>query len=134
MINNWITLAEQKNGINIQRKFAGLHTEVDEENNVLFCRINYFERELYPNGLIMKTTKKTYSLENLSEEFYNDENGVPYKLSATTSLNYYIENVGQPSIINPVNEILQNTTLLPAIVEDNYPLNRDTRTREYNYE
>lgn len=134
MINNWITLAEQKNGINIQRKFAGLHTEIDEGNNVLFCKIHYFERELYPNGSAIKTTKKTYSLDNLSEEFHNDENGIPYKLSATTSLDYYIQNVGQPAIVNPVNEILQNTSLLPVDVENNYPLNRDTRTKEYDYE
>lgn len=134
MVNNWITLTEQKNGINVQRKFSGLHTEVDEYNNVLFCRIKYFERELYPDGSVIKTQQKTYLLKDLSEEFLMDENEVSYKLSATTTLSYYIENTGQPSIINPINEILGNISLLIMNVESEYPLNRDTRTREYNYE
>jgi len=134
MINNWITLPEQRNGVDVQRKFAGLNTEIDEDNNVLYCKISYFERELYPNGSVIKTNKQTYLLKNLNEEFLRDENDVPYKLSATTSLDYYIENVGQVSILNPVNDILGNLSILPINVESDYPIHRDTRTKEYNYE
>lgn len=133
MLNNWITLSEQLNGLNIQRKFAGLHTEIDESNQVLFCRIYYFERVLYPNGSVIKTEKKTYLLKNLYEEFLLDQNHVPYKLSATTNLDYYIQNIGQPFIINNVNETLSNISLLPVDIESEYPLYRDTRTKEYNY-
>lgn len=32
--NNWITLSELRNGVQVQRKFAGLDTKISLEDNV----------------------------------------------------------------------------------------------------
>lgn len=130
MRNDWNTLSEQRNGVTVQRKFAGMHTEIDIENNVKFCIIYYYERELYPNGTPIKTERKSYTLNNLSEFISTDDNGT-YKLDATDTLDYWITNLGQAGIIDPVNGTIINLELLPLDIEDNYPLKRDTRTKTY---
>ena len=46
--NNWIVLDTQRNGVDIQRKFAGLETYINEFDEVEYCRVKYWEREMYP--------------------------------------------------------------------------------------
>jgi len=46
--NEWITLSEKRNGVDVQRKFGGLDTDISEDNTVLYCNVKYWERELYP--------------------------------------------------------------------------------------
>ena len=40
--NDWITLAEQRNGLTVQRKFGGLATDILEDNTVGYLAISYF--------------------------------------------------------------------------------------------
>ena len=64
--NEWITLSELRNGVQVQRKFAGLDTKISLEDNVEKCLVKYWERELYPNGEIIKTEEKYYIHNNYS--------------------------------------------------------------------
>lgn len=126
--NNWITLSEQRNGVTVQRKFAGIKAEIDVDDNVTSCIIEYWERELYPNGSVIKTEKKKYRLEDLA---YTEvtENGTVYHMDPLAVLSGYIATVGNPYIIGPARETLESLTTLPLNVEDNYPLRRDTREK-----
>jgi hypothetical protein len=126
IINEWRTLSEFRNGVQVQRKFAGLDTEISEENEVLFCKVKYWERELYPNGAIIKTEKKWYSLQDLSITVNDIENWYQDPLPVLTG---FINSLGYPGIINPALETLENPNILPLTVENGYPLRRDTREK-----
>lgn len=121
--NDWITLSELRNGVRVQRKFAGLDTKISLENNVEKCFVKYYERELYPNGEIIKTEEKYYSLEDLATQDVNDTQ----YMAALPVLSGFINNLGYPGIINPARETLDNIIILPVTVENGYPLRRDTR-------
>lgn len=120
--NGWITLTEQRNGVTVQRKFAGLDTKINTEDDVTHCLVYYWEKELYPNGETIKTELKNYSLEDLA--YTEVEGGHMEPLSV---LGGFIQALGQPSIVNPARETLENTIILPLNVENGYPLRRDTR-------
>ena len=121
--NDWIILSELRNGVRVQRKFAGLDTKISLENNVEKCFVKYYERELYPNGEIIKTEEKYYSLEDLATQDVNDTQ----YMAALPVLSGFINNLGYPGIINPARETLDNIIILPVTVENGYPLRRDTR-------
>ena len=126
-INNaWITLSEQRNGIDVQRKFAGLNTYIDQEDTVNYCNIYYWERELYPNGEVIKTEYKSYSLKNLPENI-NEVDG--WKQNELAVLEGFINTLGYDGIINPARLTLANIGLLSLTAEEGYPLNRDTRVK-----
>ncbi len=124
--NEWITLSELRNGVTIQRKFAGLDTEISENNEVLFCKIKYHERELYPNGNVIKTELKWYSLQDLPETINDVEN---WKQESLAVLTGFINALGYNGIINPARETLENILILSLNVENGYPLRRDTREK-----
>lgn len=127
--NDWITLTEQRNGVTIQRKFAGLDTFIEHPSNeVKYCIVKYWERELYPNNNIIKTELKTYSLENLQYTEI-EENGVIYYMEELPVLEGFIQSLGYAGIINPSRDTLDNTVILPLTAENGYPLRRDTRTK-----
>ena len=126
IINEWRTLSEFRNGVQVQRKFAGLDTEISKENEVLFCKVKYWERELYPNGAIIKTEKKWYSLQDLPITVNDIENWYQDPLPVLTG---FINSLGYPGIINPALETLENPNILPLTVENGYPLRRDTREK-----
>lgn len=128
IINEWITLVEQRNGVTVQRKFAGLDTEINLNNEVIKCFVKYWERELYPNNEIIKTEQKYYSLEDLSYTEITIEN-ILYSMEPLSVLGGFINNLGYPGIINPARETLTNCEILPVTVENGYPLRRDTRTK-----
>lgn len=121
--NDWITLSELRNGVQVQRKFAGLDTKISLENNVERCFVKYYERELYPNGEVIKTEEKYYSLENLALQDVGDTQ----YMAELPVLSGFINNLGYPGIINPARETLENVVILPVTVENGYPLRRDTR-------
>jgi len=121
--NNWITLSELRNGVTVQRKFAGLDTKISLEDNVERCFIKYYERELYPNGEVIKTVEKYYSLEDLASQ----DVGENQEMAPLAVLSGFINNLGYPGIINPARETLENVLILPVNVENGYPLRRDTR-------
>lgn len=122
--NNWITLSELRNGVEVQRKFAGLDTKISLEDNVERCFVKYWERELYPNGEVIKTEEKFYKLEDL--EYTECENDTMY-MNPLPVLSGFIQALGYPGIINPARETLENVVILPINVENGYPLRRDTR-------
>ncbi len=39
--NNWITLSELRNGVQVQIKFAGLDTVILEDDTVDYCKVSY---------------------------------------------------------------------------------------------
>lgn len=121
--NDWITLSELRNGVQVQRKFAGLDTKISLEDNVERCFIKYWERELYPNGEVIKTEEKYYKLEDLASQ----DVGETQQMLPLAVLSGFVNNLGYPGIINPARETLENTTILPLNVENGYPLRRDTR-------
>lgn len=125
--NDWITLAEQRNGLTVQRKFGGLCTEILEDNTVDSLAITYYERELYPNGGVNKLYKKTYELQDLSE-MVNDVEG--WRMDELLVLTGFIESLGYPAIINPARATLTNLVDLSINVEDKYPIHRDTREKK----
>lgn len=124
--NGWITLSEQRNGINVQRKFGGIDSMINEDNTVEYCRIFYWERELYPNGEIIKCEKKWYSLEDLAETINDVEQWRQEQLLVLTG---FVNSLGYPSIINPSRETLENVSILPLTSYNGYPLRRDTRDK-----
>ncbi len=121
--NEWITLSEMRNGVTVQRKFAGLDTKISLEDTVEKCFIKYWERELYPNGEVIKTEEKYYSLEDLALQDVGDTQ----YMASLAVLSGFINNLGYPGIINPARETLENIVILPVTVENGYPLRRDTR-------
>lgn len=121
--NNWITLSELRNGVQVQRKFAGLDTKISLEDNVERCFVKYWERELYPNGEVIKTEEKYYKLEDLASQDVSETS----EMASLAVLTGFINNLGYPGIINPARETLENTEILPLNVEYGYPLRRDTR-------
>jgi len=123
--NTWITLSEQRNGVQVQRKFAGLDTKISLEDNVEKCFVKYWERELYPNGEVIKTEEKYYKLEDLASQ----DVGETQEMLPLAVLSGFINNLGYPGIINPARETLENVVILPVTVENGYPLRRDTREK-----
>lgn len=121
--NNWITLTEKRNGVEVQRKFAGLDTKISIDDNVERCFVKYWERELYPNGEVIKTEEKFYKLEDLASQ----DVGETQYMAPLAVLSGFVSQLGYPGIVNPARETLENTIILPLTVENGYPLRRDTR-------
>lgn len=126
--NEWITLDTQRNGVDVQRKFAGLATDINLANEVMFCKIKYWERELYPNGEVIRTDLKEYSLEDLDEYVQpatETENG--WRMEARAVLTGFINSLGYPGIINPARATLANTTSMPSNFISGTALHKETR-------
>lgn len=119
-----------RNGVSVKRKFAGLDTIIDVNDNVEYCIVKYWEREYYPNGEVIKTELKQYILQDLAETTGTDETG-DWVQDALPVLQGFIYNLGYPGIINPARDTLSNAFVLPLTVPNNYPLRRDTRTKNY---
>lgn len=125
VINPWITLQQQRNGVTVQRKYSGESHRINPiTNKVIYCTIYYYEQELYPNGQPIKMIEKCYHLENLPEDLTET-----YRCEPKLVLDEFIENLGQDFIINPVRETLLGLESLPIDAPDNDPLHRDTRER-----
>ena len=124
--NEWITLTELRNGVTVQRKFAGLDTEISETDEILFCKVKYHERELYPNGNVIKSELKWYTLQDLPETI-NDAEG--WKQEPLAVLTGFINSLGYNGIINPARETLENILILALDAKNGYPLRRDTREK-----
>lgn len=131
--NSWITLTEQRNGVTIKRAFAGLETRISKPDNegkseVNHCMLHYWEQELYPNNQPIKTELKNYVLVDLD---YTEEeiNKVLNYMDTMPVLTGFVNSIGYNGIINPCRETLADTKVLPIIVENNYPLHRDTRVK-----
>ena len=123
-INNaWITLTEKRNGVDVMRKFAGIHADIDLDNKVTNCSINYWERELYPNGEILKIELKTYTLENLAVT----DIGNTHYMDSLNVLDGFINTLGYNGIINPARQTLATLGVLPLNVNSPYPLHLNTR-------
>jgi hypothetical protein len=135
ILNEWITLKKNeieqtRNGVTVQRKFAGLNTLINEENNnVDYCNVFYWERELYPNGAVIKTELKHYSLTDLPYTEL-EENGKMYYMEPLYVLNTFIQNLGYPGIINPSRQTLSNLNVLPIDAPNGYELNKFYREKK----
>ena len=128
--NSWITLQTLKKGVQVQRKFAGLDTFINHEQNAVdYCIVKYWERELYPNGDVIKTTLKNYTLQDLEYTELLGENEQVYYMDALPVLTGFIMMLGYNGIINPSRETLENHVILPIDIENGYPLRRDTREK-----
>lgn len=121
--NDWITLSVLRNGVQVQRKFAGLDTKISTDDEIEKCLVKYWERELYPNGEVIKTEEKYYKLEDLAAQ----DVGETQQMLPLAVLSGFVNNLGYPGIINPARETLENIIILPLNVENGYPLRRDTR-------
>lgn len=141
LTNEWITLSQQRHGLTVQRKYAGINTLCDELNNkVLYCIISYYERELCPDGTPNKSFLKSYTLTDLERvEWIDtaatyDENGVeltPAIIKYRNELKVltgFVNSLGNNYIIAPTRVTIENLAVLPLEHEQNYPLHRDTRT------
>jgi hypothetical protein len=126
--NNWITLETLKNGVQVQRKFAGLHTDVNENDVVERCEVYYWYRELYPNNAVIKTEKRWYVLEDLAYTTVT-ENGLLYEMQPLAVLSGFIAMLGLEGIVNPARDTLGNDVILPIDAANGYPLRRDTREK-----
>jgi hypothetical protein len=129
--NNWITLAEKRNGVDVQRAFGGIHPMVSEpdENGfstVLQCPVYYWERELYPTGGVIKTMQKYYTLADLPEDIYTAEG---YRRDAKAVLTGFIQALGMPGIVNPARITLEDINVLMLGAPDGYELHKDTRPK-----
>lgn len=127
--NGWITLQNLYKGVTVQRKFAGLSTKINADTNeVLYCEVYYYQRELYPNGDTIKTEEKHYTLANLP---YTElqENGNTYYMEAIAVLDGFIQTLGQPYIVDQSRESLMNDELLPPDSINGYELRKDTREK-----
>jgi hypothetical protein len=127
ILNEWILLTEKNNGLDVLRKFAGIHADVDVNNVVTNCTINYWQKELYPNGEVNKIELKSYTLENLAETVNDIES---WKMNELNVLNGFLNSLGYNGIINPSRETLENVGILPVNSPNNYPLHSETRTKE----
>lgn len=145
--NNWQVLQQQRNGLTVRRKFKGLSTSVDIDDNVQEVIVYYFEQELYPNHTeeipsIAKILHKAYFLKNIGKRIKvettyiknpNDADGNPVEdtievteteiRDVINTLNTYINELGQPAIVDAVNSTLLNLIKLPLDVSDLYVLN-----------
>ena len=121
--NEWIIMPEQRNGVDVMRKFAGIHADIDLDNKVTNCSINYWERELYPNGEILKIELKTYTLENLAVT----DIGNTHYMDSLNVLDGFINTLGYNGIINPARQTLATLGVLPLNVNSPYPLHLNTR-------
>jgi hypothetical protein len=124
--NDWITLEELRNGVTVQRKFAGLETRISTSNEVTFCKVLYWERELYPNDEVIKTELKHYSLSDLPETV-NDAEG--WRMEPLAVLSGFIQSLGYPGIINPARETLAGEVALSVNSPDGYILHSETREK-----
>lgn len=124
--NDWITLAEQRNGVNVQRKFAGPDTKINLSNEVEYCYVKYWERELYPNGEPIKTELKSYRLMDL-DETVNDVEG--WRMEPLAVLSGFVQNLGNPYIIGPARQTLTDVATLMLTAPDGYELHKDTRPK-----
>lgn len=126
--NNWITIATQRNGVDVQRKFAGLDTFINEQDEVQYCHVKYWERELYPNGEVIKTELKYYSLEDLA---YTETtiNEVVYGMQPKAVLTGFVQTLGNPYIIGPARQTLADMNIFPPTVPNGYQLHLDTRPK-----
>lgn len=124
--NNWITLTELYKGVTVQRKFAGLDTFINEFDEVEYCKIKYWQRELYPNGEVIKTELKWYTLEDLPYTEL-EVDGVMKYMDALPVLTGFIMQLGAPYIITPARDTIENSTILPFGSHNGYPLRKDTR-------
>ena len=123
--NDWITLESSYKGVIVQRKFAGLNTNIDPETNeVLNCDVYYFQRELYPNNDVIKVEKKFYTLQDLAYTEVGDQYMNPLPV-----LTGFIQSLGYPGIINPARDTLANQEILPADSVNGYPLRLNTREK-----
>jgi len=136
--NDWIIVGK-RNGLNVRRKFKGLSTCVDINDNVQECVIYYFEQELYPNHTaknpsIAKTEHKAYHLKNIGKRIKSDitfatnddelDAIIETELrSDINTLDTYISEIGQAGIINPVNATLSDLDKLPLDSSNFYTLN-----------
>lgn len=126
--NDWIVLTEKKNGLTVQRKFAGLNAQVNINNEIESCVVYYWQQELYPNSEVSKSELKFYSLQDLAyTEVVID--GQTYSMEALAVLTGFVNSLGYPGIINPARDTLENSTILPIDSENGYPLRRDTRDK-----
>ena len=93
---------------------------------VEYCRVYYWERELYPNGDIIKSEKKYYELRDLSyvELEVNGEMKYRAELKVLTG---FVNNLGNPYIINPARDTISNLNILPLDIENGYQLHMRTR-------
>lgn len=124
--NDWITLSVQRNGVDVQRKFAGLDTFVNLNDEVEYCKVKYWEKELYPNNEELKVELKYYSLEDL-DELVNEDEG--WKMEARAVLSGFVNSLGYPGIIDPARDTLNGVTALPITVPSGYALHKDTRPK-----
>jgi len=121
--NEWITLEEQRNGVTVERKYAGHTNSISyETNEVIQCDIYYWERELYPNGEVIKTERKCYKLMDLAETVTEE-----YRMAPLAVLSGFIRDLGQPFIVDAARETLKGEKSLPVTVPNDYPLHLDTR-------
>lgn len=127
--NGWIALTEKKNGITVERKYGGHSNLINhEDDTVAHCIVYYWQRELYPDNTVNRVDLKTYSLQDLPYTEVVVE-GVTYYMEPLAVLTGFIMGLGQPNIVDPARDTLENTTILPLTAEEGYPLRRDTRTK-----
>lgn len=124
IINPWITLSEKRKGVTVQRKMGGIHAPINVNDEVEFCQIMYWERELYPNGDIIKCEKKSYLISDLAETVTET-----YRINANPVLTNFLNNLGYPYIINPARLTLADLNVLLIDVPDNYELHSLTGTQ-----
>jgi len=129
--NGWITLTEQRNGITVQRAFAGLDTrstppDENGDSSVQYCMLYFHERELYPNNVPIKTELKSYQLLDLDYTEVMIEN-VLMSMEPMAVLTTFVNSMGYEKIIEPSRLTLADTSILTLTSENAYPLHRDTR-------
>lgn len=122
--NEWIRLISTNNGLSVERKFGGLDTEINLNNEVTKCNVKYWERELYPNGQVNKCELKFYQLVDLDVKINELE---LYQMAERLVLTGFINNLGYSGIINPARMTLTDELVLPLGKENGYELHRDTR-------
>lgn len=134
-INNaWGTLSKKKNGttendgVTIQRASAGLNTRWSAPNNedksiVEICSISYYQRELYPNGDVIKTELKTYVLEDLASL----DVGENKEMLPLAVLSGFVANLGQPLIVDKILLTLMDDVILFIDAPSGYELHKLTR-------
>jgi hypothetical protein len=141
--NGWITVNETRKGATVKRKYAGLETLCDINDVVMYCRVKYWEVELYPNGEISKEFLRTYTLIDLERQEWEEITGqenvgteeepVMQDIKVTKFMNQklvlsgFIQALGNNYIVAPTRETLENIGILPLEHEELYPLHRDTR-------